>query len=120
MSLARYFPFLRWARPTPRAMFADARAGFSVGLVLVPQAVAYATLGGMPPETGLYAAMIPSIIGVLWGSSSLLAAGPVALTGLLTFGSYRPAGPDACGDSTGSGRHHANPGQPAFCVAYCD
>ncbi len=92
MSLARYFPFLRWARPTPRAMFADARAGFSVGLVLVPQAVAYATLAGMPPETGLYAAMIPSIIGVLWGSSSLLAAGPVALTGLLTFGSLQNMG----------------------------
>jgi SulP family sulfate permease len=65
----------------------DAWAGISVGLVLVPQAVAYATLAGMPPQTGLYAALLPSVIGILWGSSPLLAVGPVALTSLLVFGS---------------------------------
>lgn len=65
----------------------DAWAGISVGLVLIPQAIAYASLAGMPPETGLYAALLPSIIGILWGSSALLAVGPVALTSLLTFGS---------------------------------
>lgn len=68
----------------------DAWAGLSVGLVLVPQAVAYATLAGMPPETGLYAALLPAIVGILWGSSGLLAVGPVALTSLLTFGSLSP------------------------------
>lgn len=55
--------------------------------MLVPQAIAYATLAGMPPHTGLYAALFPAIIGVLWGSSPLLAVGPVALTSLLVFGS---------------------------------
>lgn len=59
----------------------------TVGLVLIPQALAYATLAGMPPITGLYAALIPGLIGVLWGSSSLLATGPVALTSILVFGS---------------------------------
>lgn len=58
--------------------------------MLIPQAIAYATLAGMPPQTGLYAALLPSIVGMLWGSSALLAVGPVALTSLLTFGSLAP------------------------------
>lgn len=85
--IQRFFPFLRWPRPTLESLRKDIWAGLSVGLVLVPQAVAYATLAGMPPETGLYAALLPAIIGILWGSSGLLAVGPVALTSLLTFGS---------------------------------
>lgn len=68
----------------------DAWAGITVGLVLVPQSLAYATLAGMPPEAGLYAAFLPAIAGILWGSSALLAVGPVALTSLLTFGSLSP------------------------------
>lgn len=83
-------PFLRWPRPTMTSLRRDAWAGISVGLVLVPQAVAYAQLAGMPAETGLYAALLPSIVGILWGSSALLAVGPVALTSLLTFGSLTP------------------------------
>lgn len=62
----------------------------SVGLVLIPQSLAYATLAGMPPETGLYAALLPALVGILWGSSPLLAVGPVALTSLLTFASLQP------------------------------
>jgi SulP family sulfate permease len=58
--------------------------------VLIPQAIAYATLAGMPPQTGLYAALLPSVVGILWGSSALLAVGPVALTSLLVFGSLSP------------------------------
>ena len=86
----RLFPFLRWRRPTLVTLKHDAWAGLSVGLVLIPQALAYATLAGMPPETGLYAALLPGVIGILWGSSALLAVGPVALTSLLTFGSLAP------------------------------
>lgn len=66
---------------------ADAWAGISVGLIMIPQAIAYATLAGMPPETGLYAALVPSVIGILFGSSPLLSVGPVALTSMLVFGS---------------------------------
>lgn len=87
ISLIRAMPFLGWPRPTLSSLKRDAWAGISVGLVLIPQAVAYASLAGMPPETGLYAALLPSIIGILWGSSALLAVGPVALTSMLTFGS---------------------------------
>lgn len=85
--MAQFFPFLRWRRPTLLTLKQDAWAGTSVGLVLIPQALAYATLAGMPPHTGLYAALLPSIVGMLWGSSALLAVGPVALTSILVFGS---------------------------------
>ncbi|MFL6715463.1 MAG: SulP family inorganic anion transporter [Burkholderiaceae bacterium] len=85
--LRRYLPFLSWPRPTRQSLKRDVWAGITVGLVLVPQALAYATLAGMPPHTGLYAALLPSIVGMLWGSSPLLAVGPVALTSILVFGS---------------------------------
>jgi SulP family sulfate permease len=81
------FPFLNWPAPDWQTLRRDAWAGISVGLVLVPQALAYATLAGMPPHTGLYAALLPGIVGMLWGSSALLAVGPVALTSILVFGS---------------------------------
>ncbi len=83
----RWLPFLAWKRPTLTSLSADARAGIAVGLVLVPQAVAYAVLAGMPPITGLYASLIPAVIGVLWGSCNLLGAGPTALTSMLVAGS---------------------------------
>ncbi|WP_293776679.1 SulP family inorganic anion transporter [uncultured Oxalicibacterium sp.] len=88
--ITRFFPFLRWPRPTLSSLKSDAWAGFSVGLVLIPQAVAYATLAGMPAATGLYASLIPALVGVLWGSSALLAVGPAALSSLLVFGSLTP------------------------------
>ncbi|VCU68941.1 putative sulfate transporter/MT1781 [Pigmentiphaga humi] len=85
--LRRYFPFLDWPRPNSSDLAADARAGFTLGLILVPQAVAYAMLAGMPPIAGLYAALIPPVVSVLWGSCQLLGAGPVALTSMLVAGS---------------------------------
>ena len=87
MRITSLFPFLNWPRPTAESMQRDVWAGITVGFVLVPQALAYATLAGMPPHTGLYAALIPSVIGILFGSSPLLAVGPVALTSLLVFSS---------------------------------
>lgn len=85
--LLRFFPFLNWTRPTAEVLRRDIAAGITVGLVLVPQALAYAALAGMPLHTGLYAALLPGVIGVLWGSSPLLAVGPTALTSILVFGS---------------------------------
>ena len=85
--LLRWLPFLWWDRPTLSTLGADARAGIAVGLVLVPQAVAYAVLAGMPPITGLYASLVPAVIGVMWGSCNLLGAGPTALTSMLVAGS---------------------------------
>jgi SulP family sulfate permease len=64
----------------------DVIAGVSVGLVLVPQSVAYAELAGMPPERGLLASTIPLLVAAPLASSPYLQTGPVAVTALLTFG----------------------------------
>src|SRR5512132_3669962 len=62
----------------------DVIAGITVSLVAIPQALAYAQLAGVPPLYGLYAAFIPTIVGVLFGSMPMLSTGPVAMTSLLT------------------------------------
>ncbi len=85
--LARFFPFLNWKRPDRATLSQDVLAGITVGLVLVPQALAYAALAGMPLQTGMYAALLPGVVGMLWGSSALLAVGPTALSSILVFGS---------------------------------
>jgi len=58
-------------------------AGMTVGLMLVPQGVAYAALAGMPLVTGIYASLIPALVAVLFSSSTRLGVGPTALTSLL-------------------------------------
>ncbi|HET8575455.1 MAG TPA: SulP family inorganic anion transporter [Methylomirabilota bacterium] len=63
---------------------ADFVAGITVALVLVPQSLAYAQLAGLPAYHGLYAAFVPVVVAALWGSSSQLATGPVAMLSLLT------------------------------------
>lgn len=80
-------PFLGWPRPTAPSLRADLLAGLAVSLLVIPQSLAYAELAGMPAHYGLYAALVPSVVGVLWGSSALLSTGPVALTSLLTAAS---------------------------------
>ena len=82
--MRRFFPFLAWFPLPPGALRADLVAGITVGLVLVPQSLAYAQLAGMPPYYGLYASLLPVVIGALWGSSRQLATGPVAMVSLLT------------------------------------
>ncbi|MFO6420144.1 SulP family inorganic anion transporter [Hylemonella sp. W303a] len=81
--LPALLPFLNWPRPTGVLLRGEALAGLTVGLMLIPQSVAYATLAGMPPVTGIYAAILPAILAVLFSSSTRLAVGPTALTGLL-------------------------------------
>jgi sulfate permease, SulP family len=63
----------------------DLIAGVSVAAVLIPQALAYAELAGLPPHLGLYAAAFPPLVSALFASSPYLQTGPVALTSLLTF-----------------------------------
>lgn len=82
--LRRVLPFLAWFPATPESLRRDLFAGVSVGLVLIPQSMAYAQLAGMPAYYGLYAAFLPALIGALWGSSHQLATGPVAVVSLLT------------------------------------
>jgi SulP family sulfate permease len=64
----------------------DVFAGISVALVLLPQAIAYAALAGLPPSSGLIAAIVAPIAAAFLVSSPYLQTGPVAMTSLLTFG----------------------------------
>lgn len=62
----------------------DLSAGLTVGVMLVPQGMAYAMLAGLPPIIGLYASIIPVIVYALLGTSNQLAVGPVAIVSLMT------------------------------------
>ena len=84
------FPFLRWFPLSRKILRADIVAGVTVALVLIPQSMAYAQLAGLPAYYGLYASFLPVIVGALWGSSSQLATGPVAVVSLLTASALAP------------------------------
>ena len=81
--LYRIFPFLSWPRPTLQLLRGEAMAGITVGLMLLPQGVAYAHLAGMPLITGIYASIIPAAVAILFSPSPRLGVGPTALSALL-------------------------------------
>ncbi|MEL6535282.1 MAG: SulP family inorganic anion transporter, partial [Bacteroidota bacterium] len=84
MNLQRYFPFLQWLPGYSRAdLRGDLSAGLTVGVMLIPQGMAYSMLAGLPPIYGLYASTIPLILYALFGTSRQLAVGPVAMVALL-------------------------------------
>jgi SulP family sulfate permease len=89
--LLRLLPFLRWwPRVNQGSLRADALAGLTGGLILVPQGVAFATIAGMPPEYGLYAAMLPAVVAALWGSSWHLVSGPTTAISIVVFATMSP------------------------------
>lgn len=89
--LARRVPLLDWGRRYSPALFrSDLVAGLTVAVMLIPQAMAYAALAGMPPVTGLYASMAPLLVYAVLGTSGQLAVGPVAITALLTASGLAP------------------------------
>lgn len=88
-------PFLAWPRLDAPGWRSELLAGLTVGLMVIPQGVAYAVLAGMPPVTGIYASILPAIVAALFSASPRLAVGPTALTCLLagaSIGSLAPAG----------------------------
>jgi MFS superfamily sulfate permease-like transporter len=79
--LSDWLPLLRDLRVYRREWLArDVIAGLSVTAVQIPTAIAYANLAGFPPETGLYASMLPVLVYALFGSSRQLVLGPDAAT----------------------------------------
>lgn len=88
--IERLLPFLRWPRPTAALLRGEAMAGLTVGLMAVPQSVAYAQLAGMPLITGIYASLLPALIAALFSASSRVSVGPTALTCLLIYASLTP------------------------------
>ncbi|MCU7938333.1 MAG: sulfate permease [gamma proteobacterium symbiont of Bathyaustriella thionipta] len=92
-SIRRFLPFLRWFPMDGNTVKADVIAGITVALVLIPQSMAYASLAGLPAYFGLYAAFLPVMVAALWGSSSQLGTGPVAVVSLLTASAVTPLAP---------------------------
>ena len=86
----RFFPFLNWFPIAQGDLRGDLLAGLTGALVLVPKAMAYAYLAGLPVQYGLYVAFIPAILGARWGSSAQLATGPVAVISLMTAAALTP------------------------------
>jgi SulP family sulfate permease len=89
--LAQMFPFLSWLKTYDRKKcIADLSAGLTVAVILVPQAMAYAMLAGLPPVYGLYAGLVGAGIASLFGSSTQLSTGPVAIVSFLVLTSLTP------------------------------
>lgn len=83
---SRVLPFLSWGRGLNRqTVRADLVAGATGAIVVLPQGVAFATIAGMPPQYGLYAAMVPAIVAALFGSSRHLVSGPTTAASLVLF-----------------------------------
>lgn len=83
--IAAYLPIVDWLKGyRGDTLLSDGLAAVIVTLMLVPQALAYALLAGLPPEVGLYASMIPLVVYALFGTSATLAVGPVAVASLMT------------------------------------
>ncbi len=74
----------------PKTLRTELVAGLSVAMILVPQAIAYAQLAGLPPQAGLYAACLPVLVAALFGVARPLQNGPTALVSLLTAAALGP------------------------------
>jgi len=100
MSLEKIFPFLYWFKlVTKDSIKADLMAGLTGAVIVLPQGVAFATIAGLPPEYGLYTAMVTPIVAALFGSSFHLVSGPTTAISIVVFSTIS---------------HHAEPGSPEF------
>lgn len=89
-----YVPLLDVVRHYRREDFShDLLAGLIVGVITIPQAIAYAFLAGLPAQAGLYACLAPMVIYAVLGSSRQLAVGPVAVTALMVAAAVNAQAP---------------------------
>lgn len=92
-------PFIPWLRRYNRQYLkADLFAGLTVAVVALPQSMAYAIIAGLPVQYGLYASIIPTVIGCLWGSSAHLITGPTTTASLLVFSALSTMAPPGSAD----------------------
>lgn len=85
-SITKYIPILSWIKSySGDKAKGDLNAGITVGIMLIPQGMAYAMLAGLPPIYGLYASIVPLVLYAIFGTSRQLAVGPVAMVSLLVL-----------------------------------
>ncbi|XP_065562850.1 sodium-independent sulfate anion transporter-like isoform X2 [Artemia franciscana] len=88
-------PILQWvSKITIASLLSDLIAGFSVGLTLVPQSLAYATVAGLPPQYGLYSSIVGGFVYAVFGGTKSLAIGPVALLAITVYPMATKYGPE--------------------------
>ena len=86
MSFKQFIPILGWLPNYKKSYLkGDISAGLTVGVMLIPQGMAYALIAGLPAQYGLFTAIVPLIIYAIFGTSRQLAVGPVALVSLMTL-----------------------------------
>ena len=97
--LLAWLPILAWGRATTgRTLRADAIAGATAAAVVIPQAMAYATVAGLPVQTGLYCALVPAAVYAVLGTSRALSLSTTSTISLLTAQAVADAG---AGDDAG-------------------
>ncbi len=100
MKLSALFPFLAWTRFVSRqSVKDDLFAGLTGAVIVLPQGVAFAAIAGLPPEYGLYTAMVTPIVAALFGSSYHLVSGPTTAISIVVFAAIS---------------RYAEPGTPEF------
>ncbi len=100
MNLIALFPFMKWFRLISKeTLKADVIAGLTGAVIVLPQGVAFATIAGLPPQYGLYTAMVTPIVAALFGSSYHLVSGPTTAISIVVFSAIS---------------HHAEPGSAEF------
>jgi SulP family sulfate permease len=84
MNIKKIIPILEWLPNYSSSLFkGDLIAGVTVGIILIPQGIAYALIAGLPPIYGLYCALVPQVMYAIFGSSRQVAIGPVAMDSLI-------------------------------------
>ncbi len=92
--MEKFLPFLGWLKTYPKAwLSSDVLAGLTTAAVIIPKAMAFAVIAGLPVETGLYAAFIPMIIYALLGTSRVLSMSTTTTIAILVVGPLAMATP---------------------------
>ncbi|MCZ7600951.1 MAG: SulP family inorganic anion transporter [Gammaproteobacteria bacterium] len=100
MKLSALFPFLAWTRFVSRqSVKDDFLAGLTGAVIVLPEGVAFAAIAGLPPEYGLYTAMVTPMVAALFGSSYHLVSGPTTAISIVVFAAIS---------------RYAEPGTPEF------
>lgn len=90
-SQRRWLPFMSWlCHQSPGTVRRDAMSGLTGAVLVVPQGVAYAMLAGLPPQYGLYTAIVPAALAALFGSSKQMVSGPTAALSIALFATLQP------------------------------